>query len=746
MAEKYEVVVDNVLKGLNEFNGFFSREYYIDFEEKIITMKNRIEESMKEGRVLKIGIVGEVKAGKSSFLNALIFDGVDVLPQACTPMTAALTKISYAEKSSAKIVFYSQKDWEKVERLAQEYEEQFELYYKEHVKNRRPKNVEKLNDMITGKVEQRNELEKEPSREEIRKLYNRNCSTKLKSCKELMDMYNNSDSELYSFLGQTIDIDIDNIENSLQEYIGANGKFTAIVKHVELYMNNEDLKSVQIVDTPGLNDPIISRSETTKKFLSECDVVFLLSSTGQFLSQEDILFMCETLPKEGVRNVIIVGSKFDSGVLDDNKSKDLKMACNSSKAIYDAQARENIAKCVANGNNKVLLDRISESLPPSYISSRLYSCAKKIKTGECFSEQENNTMEQLKKRFRDFEPNSQVLYSISGIPSIKRERLLKLIQNKQKIIEEKNREIVNDNKKYLLEILEDINIQATKNREDISSYDKEQLEKKLELLQMKLNSMRREIRNIFKTASIDSEKFLNDMKVNIDLEIDNYVDFDVNTKQERHSDTIKTGFLGLKKEHVVYYTTIYTASVSDVISNMRGYINRCKKYANEEFEKIINIRKLENAVKDVVIGAFDLSGKDFNENDILIPLEIVLKRLQIPKINISVEDFDSIIIDSFADAEVEDKEIHKLRLMENKALDAISKKIRSEIDKCQRTIADIMSEQSATFVDEIISKLTTNIEMLRNQIDNKEDSIRQYDTLCNMILKYKKLVNEMEIE
>ena len=59
-------------------------------------VKNK-ETGEKEG-VLRIGIVGQVKAGKSSFINALLFDGNDILPKASTPMTAALTVIKYSEK------------------------------------------------------------------------------------------------------------------------------------------------------------------------------------------------------------------------------------------------------------------------------------------------------------------------------------------------------------------------------------------------------------------------------------------------------------------------------------------------------------------------------------------------------------------------------------------------------------------------------------------------------------------------
>ncbi len=73
-----------------------------------------LEKTLKElqdtNRDLKVGIIGRVKAGKSSLLNALIFEGVEVLPKAATPMTASLTILKYAKTLSAEVEFYSPKD------------------------------------------------------------------------------------------------------------------------------------------------------------------------------------------------------------------------------------------------------------------------------------------------------------------------------------------------------------------------------------------------------------------------------------------------------------------------------------------------------------------------------------------------------------------------------------------------------------------------------------------------------------
>lgn len=737
MGKKYEEASDLILKGLDSFKDCYSREYYLDFEDRIRNMKKKIQDSMQEGRLLKIGIVGEVKAGKSSFLNALIFDGKDVLPKASTPMTAALTKITYSETPSATIVFYSQRDWERVVSFSREYDSKFDKYYKDYLEKFHHRGIMGINggkDALTPKT-----------KEEMKRAFDRDTPLKLISCKELTEMFDESSKDLSEYLGQTIELQIDDIDAGLHDYIGAGGQYTAIVKHVELRMNNEILQTIEIVDTPGLNDPIISRGETTKRFLGECDVVFLLSYSGQFLTQEDILFMCETLPKEGIRNIIIVGSKFDSGILDDNKSKDIKTACNSSKAIYDGQARDNINKCLTGGYNVEILNRIRNSLPPSYISSLLFSCARKRKQGVQYSKQEQNIIDQLKNHFSDFEDDAKTLLSLSGILQIKKNKLVPVMDAKQDIIAEKNREILSDNKKFLLELLEDITIQAIQNKGDVERYDKKQLDENLEMLRLELNRMRPKISGIFEIASDEATKILGNLKIVIDEEVNTYIDFDVDPYTVVEHGSYRTGFLGLIRKPYTKEITTHIASVSEVLWNIRNYITRCNRRANEAFEKVIRIDDLEKELKKNVIGAFDLSQKEFDENRILIPIKIVLEKITIPEINIKSEKFEERIVEEFSGALVEGDEIHELRLMETRMLGEISKKIKEEVDKCNREIGEVMTKQSTTFVDRINEELKSNIEKLKNQIDDKENSIKQYNALCNALVEYKKMVSEMEM-
>ena len=74
----------------------------------------------------------------------------------------------------------------------------------------------------------------------------------------------------------------------LQDYVGAHGRFTPIVNYVELEVNLPELEDLEIVDTPGLNDPIVSRSYATRQFLRACDVVILLSPCSQFMDANTV--------------------------------------------------------------------------------------------------------------------------------------------------------------------------------------------------------------------------------------------------------------------------------------------------------------------------------------------------------------------------------------------------------------------------------------------------------------------------
>ncbi|MDO7812013.1 dynamin family protein [Helicobacter pylori] len=102
-------------------------------------LEKTLKEMQAEDRDLKVGIIGCVKAGKSSLLNALIFEGVEVLPKAATPMTASLTILKYAKTLSAEVEFYSPKDILELKNEHERYVREFNRIVDEEVKKQKEK-------------------------------------------------------------------------------------------------------------------------------------------------------------------------------------------------------------------------------------------------------------------------------------------------------------------------------------------------------------------------------------------------------------------------------------------------------------------------------------------------------------------------------------------------------------------------------------------------------------------------------
>lgn len=293
-------------------------------------LEKTLKEMQAKDRDLKVGIIGRVKAGKSSLLNALIFEGVEVLPKAATPMTASLTILKYANTLSAEVEFYSPKDIAELKNEHARYEREFQRKVDEEVKKQKEKqslsNRAKERLRNVSKAFGRDKSEAAPkervlSDEEILEKARRIAKSELEKDTRLVSSYDQYEKMKKSGLINTEKLDPRIQANSLQElnqkllqFVGADGKFMPYTKAVQISLNNPNLKDLEVIDTPGVNDPIASREERTKALLKDCDVVFIVSPSGQFLTDSDMDLFDRVSNKEGLQEIYFVASQADSAV------------------------------------------------------------------------------------------------------------------------------------------------------------------------------------------------------------------------------------------------------------------------------------------------------------------------------------------------------------------------------------------------------------------------------------------------
>ncbi|MDD4913914.1 MAG: dynamin family protein [Methylococcales bacterium] len=221
------------------------------------------------GQRLSIGIIGQVKAGKSSFLNALLFNGRAVLPEAATPKTANLTRITHGGTPTLVVHYYTPTVWRQFVALA------------------------------AGEGNH----------------------TEARVARELVDMVRRAGVDVDAVLAKgKEDLPAANVAeliDVLNDYVGNDGRYTALVEATELQLPLPELQGFEVVDTPGMNDPVASRTQKTREFMARCDVVFFLSRCGQFLDRSDRDLLASQLPNKGVKRLILVACQFDNAILDD---------------------------------------------------------------------------------------------------------------------------------------------------------------------------------------------------------------------------------------------------------------------------------------------------------------------------------------------------------------------------------------------------------------------------------------------
>ncbi len=107
---------------------------------------------------------------------------------------------------------------------------------------------------------------------------------------------------------------LEELNQKLYQFVGKEGKFMPYTKAVQISLNNPNLKDLEIIDILGVNDPIVSREARTKALLKECDVVFVIIPSGNFLTDSDMDLFDRVSNKEGIQRVYFVASQADSAV------------------------------------------------------------------------------------------------------------------------------------------------------------------------------------------------------------------------------------------------------------------------------------------------------------------------------------------------------------------------------------------------------------------------------------------------
>lgn len=215
-----------------------------------------------ETNTFQIAFVGQMKAGKSTMVNASVF-GDEILPVASTPQTAKLTVVKHGESPKARVKFYSPIEWQQFEEFAAE-----------------EKQAENTDFSYTELVDE--------------------------APQQIGD-------EFPSLLGNDREVSIDELSNYVAAYDSTEpqGRYVSVTKEVEVQYPTGWPEDVEVVDTPGTNDPNQLREQVTLDYLKKADAVVLVLYAGRTGDREDLSFLKTQLLPIGLNKIVVALNKFD---------------------------------------------------------------------------------------------------------------------------------------------------------------------------------------------------------------------------------------------------------------------------------------------------------------------------------------------------------------------------------------------------------------------------------------------------
>ncbi|WP_187932265.1 dynamin family protein [Helicobacter pylori] len=762
---KKSTLIEKTLKeqGLQEKAGpFISDNAVIKTEE----LEKTLKEMQAEGRDLKVGIIGRVKAGKSSLLNALIFEGVEVLPKAATPMTASLTILKYAQNLSAEVEFYSPKDILELENEHERYVREFNRIVEEEVKkqkekqslaNRTKERVRNVGNKVLGRNKNTEAAPKENilSDEEIVKRAERIAKDKLKGDEKLVSSYDQCEKMKKSGSLNTKNLDSRIQANSLQElnqkllqFVGANGKYMPYTKAVQISLNNPNLKDLEVIDTPGVNDPIASREERTKALLKDCDVVFIVSPSGQFLTDSDMSLFDRVSHKEGLQEIYFVASQADSAV-------------GSSSVVEKSNqhlptALENAQKSLSSQLNNFMGALIETYPNQREIFEKAIKNGVIVTSGACFSmhkdfenqaswernqktEEYHNALRNLRDSYPDAfnsdEKSKESLLLVSNMGAIE-ERLKKAAQRKEEIMSQKLQNYAesqaNNLHNLIVQLLQDLEEEKKRVKNADISAIKEQIKAYQNLsgnIEMKFREAYEEfilhfINNIRAGLDETLKKAIQTAKVGAEEEegVERYTE---RVKQGGAWGSFKRNFLFWADDDAGYdevertRATIKAGAVLDYLTEMH---ERCESALNDSTRSFKIVFKKE------------LYAKIFSQLREIIPDDLI-DEVAFQKSVMAV--LDSIEFKEFDYADKLPGEIRgKTGNLKGDEADVFIQSVEMHVRNFKaETKKDVKGYiqglrgnlEKQNFASDTLKKLEENMQNLQHQAQNKEQSIAQLD-------------------
>lgn len=691
----------------------------------------------EQGRVLRIGIIGRVKAGKSSMLNALLFNGNDILPKAATPMTAALTVMEYSESIRAEVDFYTEQDIADIKAKHDVHAKA--LAEKVQEKGKKLLDTIQKNGLLSPLMAAPalTEAEKQDCREKAQRQAER--EMKDASTFAAYDHYQRIQAagKSLSDLAQYQTIQADSVEalmnGALNQFVGADGEFMPFTKSVTLYIPEQGLQGLQIIDTPGINDPVTSRGERTEQLLAQCDVVLVVSPSGQFLSNEDTELLNRVTSKEGTQQAYIIASQVDNQLFGSESQGNPNDVLQKISGKLTTHARSTLTtQMQKHPEMKVATEKLMQN-EVICSSSVAFAMLQRFDAQHTWDANLQRVWRNLNQKFPDIfahvELAKNALQKLANIEKL-RQIIDEVTANKAQILAQRRVDVENSKRKALHEYLIAWQKRIGEQVHHIQTVDVGELRQQQAKLQKQQATIQINVGGVY-------DDLVSDIKLNLDKQLKDKLSSEMKnyeaaaesaegtTTEEYEKYVGRGGFLWLRKIYETRDREVATANASllrSAIENVRDDLEDELRYITENYSQA-----WKKKIYQQIVGALreSMGDDELDINLIARAVKNVLARIPDARFELADDMPSSLkktgtLKGSEAQQYLGDVANYKSNLRDI---------VRSQINQYMGELVDNLKQ--INLPAELTGDLESNLKQLLHEIENKEASLFRYQNIHN---------------
>lgn len=643
---------------------------------------------------LSIGIMGQIKAGKSSFLNQLLFGGQPLLPEAATPKTANLTRIRHGASPGFTAHFYSPEAWATLERLA----------------------ASDAQDLTA-------------------------CAAR-----ELVQQARSQHPDIAALLARGQEHlaanDLSDLLGRIDDYVGAEGRFTPLVESSELVLPLPGLEGIEIVDTPGMNDPVVSRTDKTRSYMAQCDVVFFLSSAARLLDENDQQLLATQLPAKGVKRLLLVAAQFDAAIIDDGYDRPSLAACEAHlRQRLDRHARSNIERLAAQRERQgfpevaTLLRGIQA---PLFAST--YAQALATLPATQWSNGQRHVATQFAELAEDcwngLQPSTDDWLRIGGFAALEA-ALTQARTDKEAILAAKRASEERELAQLRAHLLNNLRDQAGERIEFLRSHEMADLEghakkagKRLEAIAGTLSGY---VHNQINAARAQARRIAADLQQGASRArtLEERTGFETRRRSVQVSDSVWYKPWTWGSSHTEYYTetTSYRyLAVSDATEQLRHYFEDSRRQLLALFDELIAPGTLSAGLRRELLAVLDARSSDFDPRGLRALIETTLASLPWPQLDLSAPD-PSAALAGLSGELRSSQEMSALRERLAGVVEQLQRELVARLEQAVQLLCDQLDTLAGQLQERLSQSLAADLERLRAAFADKAAQVEHLQAL-----------------